>query len=424
MPTTTVQVQPLKLSIGLGLPTPKRHLSASGYSVELRDKNGNIKSYLTPWVTDVSWTWNRIGGCGDCSITLNKDYRKFDWQARDDIQIRIKDPANPTKSKLVYRGYVSYAIPTLGVPQVIKVQVVGYFGLFKKLIVQTSGSTRTYTNTEVSLIVKDIMNTFVTPNTPIQTGTITPGTFTPDTIQFLTTVDDALNTLFGLSEGYEYGIDQNLNFFWVPEGINVRKRYFAGDDVETFERKINFDALINSAYLVGGTVAGSKFKLQLQNTDSIALYYLSEVIVNNGSITTETVADEYLGNTIAAGSQPQLNMRVVIRNTNFRLEDQIPIGLINIFDIDYDRDLLTDNVGNIIGTAASGGSDITIGIAATGGSDVFVGGEYNAQIDNVQYAMSDTSDRFHATIQFGDTRLLTVAILKRIDNSLANLQQY
>ena len=117
-------------------------------------------------------------------------------------------------------------------------------------------------------------------------------------------------------------------------------------------------------------------------------------------------------------------MRVVIRNTNFRLEDQIPIGLINIFDIDYDRDLLTDNVGNIIGTAASGGSDITIGIAATGGSDVFVGGEYNAQIDNVQYAMSDTSDRFHATIQFGDTRLLTVAILKRIDNSLANLQQY
>ena len=34
------------------------------YNVELRDKNGNLKGYLTPFITQISWEWNRLGGCG------------------------------------------------------------------------------------------------------------------------------------------------------------------------------------------------------------------------------------------------------------------------------------------------------------------------------------------------------------------------
>lgn len=404
------------------VPSPgiRASIHATQYSIELRDKTGKLKKILTPFVSSASWEWNRIGGCGSCQITINKDYRNIDWQARDDIQIRVKSGST---SKLVYRGYITYAVPTLDVSQSIILQVSGYFDLFRKLIVQSGGDTKTYSSQEVSVIVNNVIDTFVMPNTPILKGTIDVGSFTVDTIQFLCTVDVALSTLADLSDGIEYGIDEDLTFFWRAEGTSIRKRFFIANNVETFERKINFDTLVNRAYLVGGTVAGVKYKRTIENTDSQDNYYLSETIVNNGSIVSDTVADQYLGNILQKNSQPQLNIRVKVANTDLRLEDTVPIGLINFYDVDYDRNLLTDSIGDIVGEAVDGGSDIIIGLAADGGSDVLIGGDYAAQIDRIQYEMSDSDERFNLTIQFGDTRLQTSAIIKRLDLALTNINQ-
>ena len=66
-------------------------ITASEYQVELRDKNGDLKQYITPWVSKISWEWNRTGGCGRCSISLKKGYRDILFDAMDDIQIRVKD---------------------------------------------------------------------------------------------------------------------------------------------------------------------------------------------------------------------------------------------------------------------------------------------------------------------------------------------
>jgi len=87
-------------------------INATTYNIELRDKDGALKAYLTPFVSNVSWEWNRIGGCGACSITLQKGYRDITFDARDDIQVRVEDLVNGG-SKLVYRGYVANAVPTL-----------------------------------------------------------------------------------------------------------------------------------------------------------------------------------------------------------------------------------------------------------------------------------------------------------------------
>jgi len=64
---------------------------ASKYAIELRDKNGNLKTHLTPFVSNASWEWNRIGGCGRCSLTIKKGYRDIIFDARDDIQIRMEN---------------------------------------------------------------------------------------------------------------------------------------------------------------------------------------------------------------------------------------------------------------------------------------------------------------------------------------------
>jgi len=398
-------------------------INATTYNIELRDKNGALKAYLTPFASKVSWEWNRIGGCGACSITLQKGYRDITFDARDDIQIRVEDLVNGG-SKLVYRGYVANAVPTLDKNEQITLQVRGYFDLFKKLIVHDAGDKKTYTSSYVHTIVDSIIDSFVTANTPITKGTIESSSFECDSIQFLTTVENALDTLAQLAGDVEYGVDEDLVFFWKVESSTIRKRFIVGDNVEMLERKVDYDKLVNRAYLVGGTVAGSKYKRTLENTDSQDLYYLSEKIYNNGSIVSDTVADQYLGAVLRENATPQLAIRAKIANTPLRLEDTVPIGLIVFYDVYYDRNTLTDSKGDIIGEAADGGSDIVIGEAADGGDDVIVGGQYSAQVDRIQYDLSETPGMFNLTIQFGDTVLETAAIIKRIDLALANLQQY
>jgi len=290
--------------------------------------------------------------------------------------------------------------------------------------VQDTGDTKTYTSAYIHTIVEDIIDTFVTSDTPITKGTIDTSTFECDSIKFLTTVEGALNTLAQLAGDVEYGVDENLIFFWRTESETIRKRFIVGDNVEMLERKVDYDKLVNKAYLVGGTVEGAKYKRTLENTDSQDLYYLSEKIYSNGSIVSDTVADQYLGAILRENATPQLAIRAKIANTSLRLEDTVPIGLIVFYDVYYDRNTLTDSKGDSVGEAADGGSDITIGLEADGGDDVVVGGQYSAQVDRIQYALSETSGRFNLTIQFGDTILETAAIIKRLDLALANLQQY
>jgi len=395
---------------------------ASDFNVEWRDKDNNLKGYLTPYLSKKpTWEWNRKGGCGACSITLAKGYRDLVFDARDDIQIRIKSGAT---SKLVYRGYIADVTPTLQKDQTVILKVRGYFDLFKKMIVHDDGDLKTYTSQEVSVIVDDILDTFVTLNSPITKGTIDSGTFTPDSIQFLTTVESALNTLADLTGDIEFGVGADLVFFWRTESTVIRHKFFAGVDIKVLERKVNYDSLINKVYLVGGEVAGVKFKRTAENTDSQSQYYLSEDIVNNGSIVSSTVADEYLGSILRQKSSPQLSIRAQIPNTAKRFEDTVPIGLITFYDVHYDKDLSGDIVGDVIGEAADGGSDIIVGLTADGGSDVFVGGQYSAQVDRISYELSNTPGRVNATIQFGETVLETASKIKRLELALSNLNQY
>lgn len=394
----------------------------SGFSVEWRDKDGNFKGYLTPYLSKKpTWEWNRKGGCGVCTITLKKNYRDFVFSARDDIRIRIKSGST---SKLVYRGYISEVTPTLQKDSSVVLKVKGYFDLLKKLIVHDTGDIKTYTSQEISVIVDDIIDTFVVANTSITKGTIDVGTFVADSIQFLNTVENCLSTLADLLGTIEYGVDENLVFFWREESTTIKHKFFAKGSIKVLERRVNFENIVNKIYLVGGEVSGSKYKKLGENTDSQSQYGLFEEIVNNGSIVSDTVADEYISSTIRQKAQPILSIRAQVPNTTKRFEDTVPLGLISFYDAKYDKNLLGDLVGDIIGEAADGGSDITVGEAADGGSDVTVGGQYAAQVERITYEPSNTPGRLNATIQFGDTVLETAAKIKKLELALNNIQQY
>jgi hypothetical protein len=331
---------------------------------------------------------------------------------------------NVSATKLAYRGFIANIIPSLKIPQNVVLDVRGYFDLLKKIVVHDDGDIKTYTSQEVSVIVKDVVDNFITPNTPITKDIyrIDVGDFTIDSMQFLDTVDAVLQKLAELTGDIEYGVDENLEFFWMLESTSIRTKFFVGNNVSLLERRVNWDDLVNKLYLVGGETAGVKYKRTAENTDSQSQYYLSEKIINNGSIITDTVADQYLGAILTEKSNPVYNIRAKVLNTPLRLEDTVPIGLVSVYDATYDRDSAGDIIGDIIGEAADGGSDIIVGEIGDGGSDITVGGQYSAQIDRIEYTLSNTSGRFNLEINLGDTILETAAKIKRLELALANLQ--
>ena len=230
--------------------------NATTYNIELRDKDGYLKQYLTPYVSAVKWEWNRIGGCGRCQIKLQMEYRKIEFGSRDDIQIRIKSGST---SKLVYRGWVSTVKPALKIGQEITLDVRGQFDLLRFIIVQSSGDKVTYTNQLVSQTVEDIVDTFITPNSDITKGTIDGATFTADSLEFKSTVLEALRTLAELEGNIEYGVDEDLVFFWRTKSDTLRHKFFVGNNVKSFERRIAWSKLLNKIYFEGGDVSGSPY---------------------------------------------------------------------------------------------------------------------------------------------------------------------
>jgi hypothetical protein len=225
----------------------------SSFSVEWRDKSGNLKGYLTPYLSKKpTWDWNRKGGCGACSLMLKKGYRDLDFAPRDDIRIRL-DSGSTTK--LVYRGYLSKVTSTLSQDSSIALQVNGYFDLLKKIVVQDAGDTKIYYSQSISDLVDDIIDTYVVTKSSITKGTIDASAFSVDHINFLDTVESCLSTLADLLGNVEYGVDEDLVFFWRTESTTEAHRFFVGVDVKMLERAVNSEDIINKIYLKGDVQA-------------------------------------------------------------------------------------------------------------------------------------------------------------------------
>ena len=388
--------------------------NVSTYNIELRDKAGNLKQYLTPWATDISWEWNRIGGCGRCSMKINLPYRHIDFSAGDDIQIRIKSGST---TKLMYRGWISGINPSLSDSQVISLDIRGYFDRLQNIVVQDVGDKSTYVSMLVSDIVDEIVDNFIIGNTPITKGTIDSAIFTVDTISFKTKLSEVLATLADLEGNVEYGVDEDLVFFWRTADETLKNKFFVGNNIAIFERKIDWSKLVNKIYFEGGEVGGVKFLRTAEAVDSQAMYFLSESILTNTAIITSSVADQYLGAKLKGSAIPTISLRAKIVNTDKRIEDTVPLGQIAIYDPDYDSELYT------VGEAVDGGSDLTVGLTDDGGSDAVIGGVFQGQIDKITYSLADTPERFNAEITLGLSLLDVSSRIKQIELLLSNLRQ-
>jgi len=388
--------------------------NANFYNVELRDKAGTLKAYLTPKAADVSWQWNRLGGCGRCTIKLQKEYRGIDFLGADDIQIRVRSGST---SKLVYRGWLSGVVPSLAEPESITLNIRGYFDFLKYIIIHDGGDKKTYENMGISAIVESIIDDFVTTPTSITKGTIDAASFSADKLEFRTKVSEALRTLAEIEGGVEYGVDENLVFYWRAQGETLSHKFFIGDNVKLFERRIVWDNLVNKIYFEGGLVNDSPYIKISGAEDSQTRHFLAEGQESNSAITTDGVAARFLSAKLKESAKTPLTLKVKILNTDTRIEDTIPAGRVGIFDADYDQTL------KIWGTTANGGDNMVWGTLKNSGSGGIWGGMYKDQISSIKYTLSSTEGRFNIELVFGGSLLDTSAKLKQMDLLLSSLRQ-
>jgi len=418
---TYVRVQPISIGFSVITPRPRGHYKAKGYNVEHRDKNGVLIQYLTPWVETLEWEWNRIGGCGNCRISLAVPYRDVDFSAGDDIQIRSE---GTYESKLVYRGYIVTVQPNLTASkQNISLTINGYSELLKSVVVQAAGIEKIYTTKKVYEVVNDIINTFVVVNTDITNGVNYTDTFTIDAIEFKSSAYDALTTLSNLLGDVEWGVDENLKFYWRQESSTLSHKFNVGYDIESFQRTKDFSQLMNKVYFEGGMVAGSPYVTTATASGSIASYYLSESILVNSAITTGTVADAYLTSLLNQYSSPIYKMTFKIPNTTLRFEDTVPMGKISIYDSEYDTSYATRGTWGLLSV---GGSGWLWGTTKNGGSGgIWTGGAglFQQQIEKISYSLSETPGRFNLSISTGGSTNKFATQVKQLEALTTNLRQ-
>lgn len=300
------------------------------YRLELRDNNFNLLELLEKEAKDISFEYKRIGGCGGFNFEVPREYGDEGSLGGDfDVRIYRYNPSIRTYD-LWFSGFIEEKTPKIADIEIIDVNGYGYVAQLKRVIVN-----KEYLNTEISAIVKDILDTFVVPNTKIiyEAADIENTGFTADKLTFNTSAMDAIQTCAEIVGSREWGVDRNRKFFFKARSETLTKIYSIGGMVADFSSKELFKDIVNKVYLEGGTVVGVKYTRSGQDARSILKYELREEKKSNSSVTTDDVADQLIAAILAelkGGADIPRTANMTIIGEDILYESSVPLGLLRL----------------------------------------------------------------------------------------------
>lgn len=389
------------------------------YAIEHRSSSGTLKNRWENVVSDLSWEWLARGGCGVCEFTINGTFTSYTIEPDDDIRIWQKDPSVATTGKLVYRGYIKQWERFIGQDEKISITCDGYFSKFRRYLVNDDNGPKAYESQSIEVIVDDIVDTFVVANTSpaISVGTIDVSNFSPDYIEFKQSAAEALEILASLLNNVEYGVDENLEFYWRTESTTVSKRFYLGKDVAEYSELVETENIVNKLYFEGNTSGSDVFVSTGSSAGSQSAYGLREAVVSNSSINTSSPANQIMNATFLENNRPKIKINVRIPNQSYRFEDAIPMGTVEILNTS------TDQLSNVWGNTADGGSNLTWGNTADGGSDKVWGTVPCYLVNRIKYTPVGVDGYFDYELELGGSRYDTPALINQIETNLQAVRQ-
>ena len=307
------------------------------YRIELRDRNDDFVEIIDNRAQKLRWAYNRVGGCAAFSFDVSKRYcSELSLGANFNVRIYAKN-FNTNNYDLKYQGRIeSRSNKVSGKKETINIKGFGYQSELKDIIVNQD-----YSSQEISVIVKNVLDNFVVPNTNItyDSADIEDTGFTADSLEFsYVTALEVMKKLADIVGSREWGVDKDKKFFFKQKSSNTDIFYsltagkITGLSLDASSREI-----INKIIVIGGDVGDTKFVFTKNYTQNQNKYKRRDRVIQNSAVVSNTVAEQLADAEQAIGDGVVDRGRLTLRDEIF-LEDTIPIPLIKILT----REILWD----------------------------------------------------------------------------------
>lgn len=298
------------------------------HKIVISDRNFVIQDEVQDAAVNIQWEWTRLGGCGAFSFDLPMKYcTEVSLGSGFNVKIYWRDPI--TKSYVLrYQGRIEDKIQNVDSNgEVMTIQGMGYQSSLSDIFISNS-----YTSTEVSLIVKDILDNDIVPNTDISyTGTDIVSTgFTPSTWPIATDGLQAIGALSDLAGTREWVVDQNRKFKFLQRSSGVGFRFPFGGNVKVFNDDNTTKGIINRVIVIGGTLGdGSTYTKVFDDLPSQLKWKRRDSSVQNSSIISDDVATQF-ANALFAQYDDVSHSAQVDKLDDTQIESTIPIPLVEL----------------------------------------------------------------------------------------------
>lgn len=249
--------------------------------VEVRSPEGALKEYLEGDQVELAWEYHRIGGCGQATLRLARPFDAWGtFLGGDDLQIKVVK-AQGSGFDLWWRGFITGLEPALEEPEGVAVYAQGYSALLEKVVVS-----ETFTGRDAGLIARDILDNYVSPQTPItyDEADVPTSGFTVDELPFNTTALEALRTVAEML-GREWGVREDLKFYMLDPSAAAGHFLRPGSDITRYSNFLDYLEVINEVLIQGA--AGKTYTVSRAADNP-----KRQAIISNSAVSTQTVADK------------------------------------------------------------------------------------------------------------------------------------
>lgn len=232
-----------------------------------------------------------------------------------------------------FTGFIQ-TIPRKGERRPCKYAGFGFFEQLDWVLV-----TKSYASQEVSVVIKDIIQTFVDPPTQIiyNESKIQATTYTVQSIDFdHVSAKDAIQALADIAQGYEFGVDNSREFYFRPIDTATYYWYWVGKQFQDIEIEEDPLGIRNKLYVKSGKTqeGGSNIIGNVYNQASIDTYGLREEVITAPDILNNDDAIQWANQILSEKKDPKIKAgikNVLFDETKTKIDSKGKIK-ITVFD--------------------------------------------------------------------------------------------
>lgn len=340
---------------------------------------------------NISWTYNLKGGCNSFNFEVPLKYcNDLIFGGNFNIKIYRRNPTTKAYD-LWYQGRIENNNNNVRQEiETITISGLGYLSELSDVYIDAN-----FSGQEVSVVVKNLLDNYIVPNTNItyDIGNIETTTFTPDTLTFNSNALDAMQTLADIVGSREWGVDANRKFYFKARSETVGFRLPLADKVRNFVHDTSSKQIINRVIVIGA--GDPPFTATYDDLQSQLKWKRRDAVIQNSAITTTQVASQYATAKFSEFNDVSRRARLTLVDER-QIESTIPIPLLNIIS-----------------------KQITYGQMTYG--TFLYSGLINYQINRINYNMTDEGV-LTIDLELGQLRPSVAETLNQLDYQINQLQ--